>query len=151
MIFEAWSERRALAETLVEAMGDVVDEIRTIDLLDLVSFIRFESYPALEDLLQASTELFFRPGTLMFGWTARVEMSWSDLPMVTLGMEFRHDDVSVFFDLTLDGTGKSIDIAASQFASMDGGADERVSCLAAALATARVPRRTEAEPREPRP
>ena len=150
VIFEAWSEQRGLAETLALALGDVTDEIRSIDLLDLVSFVRFENYPALEDLLQASTELFFRPGTLTFGWMARVEVGWSELPAVTFAMEFRHDPVTVFFELTLDGTSRRIAVIGTQFEEACRHADDRLACLAAALATARVPRRTAVAPRLPR-
>lgn len=144
------SERAALANVLAAGIEDVVEELRVIDPADLVSFIRFGSYPALEDLLQSSTELFFKDGTLVFGWTADVDLSWGDLPTVTLGMEFRHRAVSVFFDLSIRAASRMVDIAGIQFETACQDANERVKQLAEALADAHLPRRMPAGLAAPR-
>ena len=87
---------------VVEANIDgFVDELRSIDIVDLISFIRMEHFPNIEDLVNSSTELFFRTGMLVFGWAAGVDLRWDGRPLVTLGMEFRHPSVSLFFNLSI--------------------------------------------------
>ncbi len=89
---------------------DFVAEMRAIDLVDLISFIRFESFPTVEDLVNSSTELFFKPEMLLFSWAAGVDVRWDALPAVTLGLEFRHPTVTVFFNLTIRDSEQSVEI-----------------------------------------
>ncbi len=105
----------AYAAVLADSLRDVAADLRTIDPVDLVSFIRFGSFPAIEDLIQSSAELFFRHGTLTSAWTACVDLAWDSLPLVTLGLEFRHPIVSVFFDLLLGARGDDVAVRSVMF------------------------------------
>lgn len=96
-------------------LAEVVAELREVDLADLVSFIRFESYPTIDDLVNAATELFFNPDMLVFSWAACADLRWDALPAVTLGLEFRHPSVTVFFDLTLRDAAQSVDVLGIAF------------------------------------
>lgn len=127
------------AQILAESMRDVASDLRAIDLTDLVSYIRFGSYTTLEDLVHSSTELFFKPGTLTFAWTAAVDLSWDDPPSITVGMEFSSGGVTVFFDLTVHAAGESVAVCGALFE--DGPEGDRTSLLERALAEARLPRR----------
>jgi hypothetical protein len=137
----AESEHGALAVILAHGLTDVVEELRAFDPVDLVSFVRFGSFAALEDLLQSSTELFFREHTLTFGWTAGVEMNWGEGPTVTLGMEFRHGPVSVFFDLALQPESYDIQVVSTLFDPGCSDPSMQLAILAEALADARLPKR----------
>lgn len=141
MIHIADPSRQHYADILTSNLQDFVREVRTIDLVDLVSFIRFQSFGAIEDLLQTSTELLFKEGTLTFAWRAGVDMDWSDIPTVTLGMEFRHVAVSVFFDLSLRAFEQSVVIAGILFDKPFDDYPTRALRLTEALADARLPRR----------
>ena len=131
---------------LADGLKDVATELRTIDLVDIVSYIRFGSFATLEDLVHSSTELFFRPGTLSFAWSAGVDLGWEEPPAVTMGMEFRHTDVSVFFDLSLRASDESVKVSGILFDGPTGGAEETVSRLTQALAEARLPERQSFRP-----
>ncbi len=101
---------------VVEANIDgFVDEMRTIDIVDLISFIRMEHYPNIEDLINSSTELLFRTDMMVFGWAAGVDLRWDARPMVTLGMEFRHPTVSLFFNLSIGATERFVEILGVAF------------------------------------
>ena len=141
MSIETQSERGACAVILAHGLGDVVEELRAFDPVDLVSFVRFGSFGALEDLLQSSTELFFHEHTLTFGWTAAVEMNWNEGPTVTLGMEFRHGPVSVFFDLLLGPTSHDVQVVSTLFDPACADPGLRLTILSDALADARLPKR----------
>lgn len=120
----------------------MADELRTIDVIEIVTFIQSESYSAIEDLLQSSTELFFKDGTLTFAWSADVDLTWDNLPSVKLGMEFHGGGVSVFFDFGLSAFDSTVEIGGLLFdRAMEAGETE-ASRLAGALADARLPLRT---------
>lgn len=131
----------AYAAVLADSLRDVAADLRTIDPVDLVSFIRFGSFPAIEDLIQSSAELFFRHGSLISAWTACVDLAWDSLPLVTLGLEFRHPIVSVFFDLALGARGDEVSVRSVLFEEPVADRESRLDRLARALAEARLPRR----------
>ena len=112
-----------------------------IDPVDLVSFIRFGCFTAIEDLIQSSTELFFKHGTLSCAWTACVDLAWDSLPLVTLGLEFRNSGVSIFFDLLLGARGGDVAVRAVLFEEPVSDRSGGLRLLARAIAEARLPRR----------
>ena len=132
--------RAAFAAIMAQSLAEVIEELHAIDPLDLVSYIRFGCFSAIEDLLQTSTELFFRDGTLTFGWSASADVSWDAVPVVTLGLEFRARSVSVFFDLTMRAAERLISIASVLFDPICPDPLEQKTQLREALA-ARVPPR----------
>ena len=134
---------------LAESLKGVADDLRTIDLADIVSYIRFGSYATIEDLLQSSTELFFKQGVLSFAWTAGVEMAWGELPTVTVGMEFHHRSVSVFFDLSLRACDESVTVCGILFDEPVRESCEKVARLCEAIEEARLPERSPWPPQPP--
>jgi hypothetical protein len=96
---DSHAERRASA--LTEAVAAVGDELRLVDVAHYISYIRNEQMASLQDIVSSSVELYFEPGTLTFGWTAGCEVDWTVPPTIILGMEFRHRDVWIVFELIL--------------------------------------------------
>ena len=141
MGLQSESESKAFAIIMAHSLADVADELRSIDILDLASFIRFGSFAAIDDLLQSSTELFFKDGSLTFGWTAAADLSWGETPVITLGMEFRHATVSVFFDLFLEATTQAVEIAWVLFDPACPEPEDRLRRLIEAVADAHLPKR----------
>jgi hypothetical protein len=129
------------AAVLADGLRDVTADLRTIDPVDLVSFIRFGSHGAVDDLIQSSVELFFKHGTLISSWSACVDMAWDTCPLVTLGMEFRHPMVSVFFDLVLGAHQGEVAVQAVIFENPESDEAGGVPLLARAIADARLPAR----------
>ncbi|MDX7950351.1 hypothetical protein P7D22_04060 [Lichenihabitans sp. Uapishka_5] len=140
MTFLVENEQNAYARLIADGLRDVLEELHAIDLVDLVSFIRFDRHAAIEDLLQSSTELFFKEGTITFGWNAWVDMAWGDMPSVTLGMEFNHRDVCVFFNLTLRAMEQAVEVVAVVFDPECPEPAERRRRLKKALSDALLPR-----------
>jgi hypothetical protein len=102
------AERRARA--LAEAVAAVGDELRLVDVADYIAYIRNEQLASLQDIVSSSVELYFKPGTLTFGWTASFELDWAMQPTITLGMEFRHREVWMIFALILRAAETSVRI-----------------------------------------
>lgn len=86
---------------LADAMVDVATELRLADLAELAQLIRTDQEANIADLVNSSSELFFKPGSLRYGLAARCELGWNTTPTVRLDMEFHHDSVTVFFHLTI--------------------------------------------------
>ncbi len=130
----AISRERVIANALV----DVASELRLTDAAELVAMIRNDHAANIADLVNSSTELFFKSGTLRYALSASVNAPWDGPPVVALDMEFRHARVSAFFRLTIGQRHAGIEIMDILFDEK--GLDERakVERLAEALGDARL-------------
>jgi hypothetical protein len=129
------------AKALAEGIKDLAVELRLIDVADFIAYIRTEQFANIEDLVNSSVELFFKEGTLSFGWAADLDVKWGSPPAVLLDMEFRHQSVSVFFNLTLWALHGGVDIHHISFENSSEDPTENTRRLIDALADARLPRR----------
>jgi len=125
---------------IADALVDVASELRLTDAAELVAMIRNDHAANIADLVNSSTELFFKSGTLRYALTASVKAPWDGPPVVVLDMEFRHAMVSAFFRLTIGQRLASVEIMDILFDEK--GLTERAKAqrLAAALRGARARR-----------
>jgi len=59
---------KLLACALAAAFEPVAAELRLVDAADYIAYIHQEKLANIRDIVSSSTELFFQPGTLAFGW-----------------------------------------------------------------------------------
>ncbi len=100
----------ARARLLADALADVVDEIRLIEPGDMIAYIHGRQWATIADLVESSTELFFREGALTFSCSATVDVGWTFPPSISLDMEFQGDAVTAFFTLVLGAHGSVVDL-----------------------------------------
>jgi hypothetical protein len=126
---------------LADALVDVASELRLTDAAELVAMIRSDQAANIADLVNSSTELFFKSGTLRYALSSSVEAPWDATPVVALDMEFHHAMVSAFFRLTIGQRQAGVEIVDILFDEK--GLDEpaKAERLAAAFASARLPGR----------
>jgi hypothetical protein len=105
-----WSPHRLQERVLADAMVDVATELRLADPLEFLMMIRGHQDANIADLVNSSSELFFRSGSLRYGLAARCDLSWETTPSVLLDMEFRHAAVTVFFRLTIGRAHAGVEI-----------------------------------------
>jgi hypothetical protein len=125
-------------EMIARAMVDVATELRLADPSELILMIRNEQAANIADLVNSSSELFFKSGTLRYALSAQCDVQWDTTPIVRLEMEFRYAAVCAFFSLMIGQKRAGIDVAEILFDddTLDGEAkDERLS---AAIAGARL-------------
>ena len=67
-------------KALADGLRDVAAELRLIDATDLVAYLRTEQFGNIANLVNSSTELYFRPGTLAFGLSGDVQLKWGETP-----------------------------------------------------------------------
>ncbi|HWB44675.1 MAG TPA: hypothetical protein VG900_04480 [Hyphomicrobiaceae bacterium] len=125
-------------KALADGMREVASELRLIEATDLIAYIRTEQFANISTLVNCSTELYFKPGTVRFGQSGDVELNWGSPPSISLDMEFQHIGVSVYFRLLLQSVNAGVEINYINFANGSSDPDENTLRLIAALADARL-------------
>jgi hypothetical protein len=125
-------------KALAEGIKDVASELRSVDAVDLIAFVRTEQFANVRSLVNASTELFFKPGTIKFGSWAEVDLKWGKPPSVVLDMEFHHMDLDVYFRLHLGARQAAVEITYISFGIPARDPHENTRRLVEAIADARI-------------
>jgi hypothetical protein len=125
-------------QVLAAAARELANELRLTDIVDLITFIRTDNHPNLNDLVNSSAELYFKPGTLSYGWHAEVDMRWTGTPTVKLDLEFRHQQVTAFFNLILEPRRAGVELKGLAFEPPAPPRTENVRKLVDAIADARL-------------
>ncbi len=99
-----------IERTLGAALRDFASELRLADAADFAAFIRIGHMPNLVSLVQSSAELYFKPGTLELAEPGELDLDWSQPPLVTLPMKFRHAGVRVYFRLRLAAVSAAVEV-----------------------------------------
>ncbi|WP_333793792.1 hypothetical protein [Hyphomicrobium sp.] len=129
---------REREKALAEGLRDVASELRLIDPADFIAYIRTEQFGNLRNLVNSSTEMFFKPGTISFGLSGEVDLPWGSAPTISLDMEFHHLNVSAYFRMVLQSLKAGIEIS---YVSFEGGSedpDKNTARLIEAIEDARI-------------
>jgi hypothetical protein len=92
---------RAREQIIADALVEVASELRLTDAAELILMIRSDHAANIADLVNSSTELFFKSGTLRYALSASFRAPWDATPVVEIDMEFRHAAVCAFFRLKI--------------------------------------------------
>jgi hypothetical protein len=128
------SHERIIAEGIV----DVATELRLADASEIMLMIRNDQNANLADLVNSSTELYFKTGTLKYALVAGCDIRWDSSPTILLDMEFRHASVNAFFRLMLGETRAGVEIIDIFFDEDGLDADAKTRRLLEAIADARL-------------
>jgi hypothetical protein len=131
-----YTEERERA--LAEGMREVASELRLIDAVDFVAYIRTEQFANINNLVSSSTELYFKPDTVRFGLSGDVDLQWGGTPVVSLDMEFHHMKVNVYFRLMLEALHAGVEIDYITFDDGSSDPDVNTRRLRDAIAAARL-------------
>jgi hypothetical protein len=132
--------RRPLAreQIIADALVDVASELRLTDAAELMSMIRNDQAANIADLVNSSTELFFKSGTLRYALSASFKAPWDATPTVEIDMEFRHAAVCAFFRLKIGRRRAGVEIIDILFDEQRLGDFAKADRLSAALKSARL-------------
>lgn len=125
-------------KALAEGIREVASELRLIDAADFVAFIRTEQFANIGNLVNSSTELYFKPDAIRFGHSGDVSLQWGGNPSVSLDMEFHYMKVNVYFRLMLEALHAGIEIDYITFDEGSADPDENTRRLVEAIASARL-------------
>ena len=132
------SEVRQREIAMADAVREVASELRLIEPVDLVAYIRAERFANIDQLVNSSTELFYKPGKILFARSADVVMKWGEAPIVVLDMEFSHRQIQVYFKLKLEDSQAGVEIDYIKFGQPSADPSENTRSLIRAIADARL-------------
>lgn len=95
---------------VASAIGDVVRDLRMVDVGDYIAYIRLERLASIADLVDTAAELYFQPGTLRLGHGGEAHVAWDGVPHIVLDLELRPAGVTVYFALTLAAHHASVEV-----------------------------------------
>jgi hypothetical protein len=102
---------------ITDAMKEVALELRSVDVIDLASYIHTLKLANVGDLINSALELYFKPRTLVFSYSGDVELTWFGSPSVGLDMELHCAGVDVYFRLVIEALSVGVHI---NYLSLDG-------------------------------
>ena len=117
------------------AIVDVATELRLSDPTEFILLVRGDQAANIADLVNSSSELFFKKGALRYGLSADCALGWGSPPSVSLDMEFRYDRVTAFFRLILGGSRAAVEVLE---VLLDEGGEAAGARLAEAIKAARL-------------
>lgn len=122
-----------------DSLKEVALELRSVDVIDLASYIHTLKLANVGDLINSALELYFKPHTYVFSYSGEVELTWFGRPSVSLDMELHNAGVDVYFSLIIEALAVGVHI---KYVSVDGlTCDEPgdVKRFSRAIETARLP------------
>lgn len=122
---------------VAEAISPVASELRLLDAADLISLLRFELYGNLADLVSSAAELYFHPGTIVFGAGGDYRLEWGGPPAVVLDLEIKPRGITIYSQLTLTEEHAGLDINHIAFHDTSGDPDTNTRMLEDRLKEAR--------------
>lgn len=133
-------QRRSIGreQIIADALVDFASELRLTDAAELMSMIRNDHAANIADLVNSSTELFFKSGTLRYALSASFKAPWDATPTVEIDMEFRHASVCAFFRLTIGQRRAGVEITDILFEERELDDFAKGERLFAALESARL-------------
>lgn len=123
---------------LADGIQPVIAELRLVDVVDYIAFLRMDRLGNVEDIVTSSAQLYLKPATLRFGNEGDVRLTWGGAPAIDLAMEFHHLDVTVHFRLELTAVNASVSITFIAFEETDAGPEANTEQLREAVAAARL-------------
>jgi len=137
MLKQCLEDRSEHERILARGLKEVAAELRLVDAADLIAYIRTGRFGNVRSLVNASTEMYFKPGTMSFRQSGDVTACWNGEPSIILNMEFRHPSVDVFFQLVLESEEAGVEIEYISFNHQSTDALEKARQLSDAIANAR--------------
>ena len=125
-------------QIIADALVGFASELRLTDAAELMSMIQNDHAANLADLVNSSTELFFKSGTLRYALSASFKAPWDATPTVEIDMEFRYAAVCAFFRLTIGQRRAGVEIQDILFEEQRLDDFAKAERLSYALETARL-------------
>jgi len=113
--------------------------LRLADASELMALIRGAQEANIADLVNSSTELYFKSGTLKYALAAGCNVRWDSAPTVLLEMEFRHASVCAFFRLMIGRSRAGVEVVHVLFDEQGLNEEAKTQRLIDAIADARLP------------
>ena len=95
---------------VADAIRDVVNELRLVDVADYIAFLKLESMASIADIVESAAELFFMPGALCLGNGGEAHIGWDEKPCIVLDLELRPGGAVIYFTLSLTAANAAVEV-----------------------------------------
>ena len=123
---------------IARAVAPVADELRLLDVAELIALIKFEQFANVASLVTSSIEMSFAPETLCAGLGGSVAVEWGKAPTLIFDLEFHHQAVHAYFRLFIEHALAGVQLDFVRFERPSAMGSENTARLAAALNSARL-------------
>ncbi|MBN9670712.1 hypothetical protein [Roseibium aggregatum] len=129
---------RQRQEAIASALADFIEDLKLVDVVDFIAYIRSDRHGNIEELIKSSAELFFKEGSLRYSMAAQAEIEWDTTPRVSLDLEFFNKGVWIYFTVVLASPDNAVNVSYVEIPDAAGNKVKETELLLEALADARL-------------
>jgi len=129
---------RQRQEAIASALADFIEDLKLVDVVDFIAYIRSDRHGNIEELIKTSAELFFKDGSLRYSMAAQAEVEWDTTPKVSLDLEFFNKGVWIYFTVVLATPDNAVNVSYVEVPDAAGDKIKETELLLEALKDARL-------------
>jgi len=129
---------RQRQEAIASALADFIEDLKLVDVVDFIAYIRSDRHGNIEELIKTSAELFFKDGSLRYSMAAQAEVEWDNTPKVSLDLEFFNKGVWIYFTVVLATPDNAVNVSYVEVPDAAGDKIKETELLLEALKDARL-------------
>ncbi len=129
---------RIRQEAIALAFADFIEDLKLIDVVDFIAYIRTDQHANLEELVKTTAELFFKEGSLRYSMAASAELEWDATPKVSLDVEFFNKGVWIYLTIVLACPDNAVNVSYVEAPDAAGSRTRETELLLEALKDARL-------------
>jgi len=134
----ALSRDRQRQEAIASALADFIEDLKLVDVVDFIAYIRTDQHGNIEELIKTSAELFFKDGSLRYSMAAQAEVEWDETPKISLDLEFFNKGVWIYFTAVLASPDNAVNVSYVEVPDAAGDRAKETELLLEALKDARL-------------
>ena len=129
---------RLRQEAIAAALTEFIEDLKLVDAIDLIAYIRTDQHGNIEELIKTSAELYFKEGSLRYSMAAQAEVEWDQTPKVSLDLEFFNKGVWIYFTAVLAWPDNALNVSYVEVPDAGGSKAKETEMLLEALKDARL-------------
>ena len=129
---------RLRQEAIANALTEFIEDLKLVDVVDFIAYIRTDQHGNIEELINTSSELYFKEGCLRYSMAAQAEVEWETTPRICLDLEFFNKGVWIYFTAVLAWPDNAVNVSYVEVPEAAGNKDKETELLLEALKDARL-------------
>jgi len=129
---------RQRQEAIAAALTDFIEDLKLVDVVDFVAYIRTDQHGNIEELIKTSAELYFKDGSLRYSMAAQTDVEWDRTPKISLDLEFFNKGVWIYFTVVLASPDNAVNVSYVEVPDAGGDKAKETELLLEALKDARL-------------
>ncbi|PVB62833.1 hypothetical protein DCO57_05480 [Labrenzia sp. 011] len=132
------SSDRQRQEAIASALTDFIEDLKLVDVVDFVAYIRTDQHGNIEELIKTAAELYFKEGSLRYSMAAQADVEWETTPKISLDLEFFNRGAWIYFTVVLAWPDNAVNVSYVEVPDAAGDKVKETELLLQALKDARL-------------